>query len=98
MKTTNLKLLPFEASSEELKLQHSDEVRNYKKEKEKLTIKDRLDLRNSVLYGEQVSSTLNATNSIASAIRKQKVETKNALLESLLDNKALDAERHAQAA
>ncbi|PZM87051.1 MAG: hypothetical protein DLD55_03445, partial [candidate division SR1 bacterium] len=66
--------------------------------KEALNIKDRLDLWNTALYGEEVSSTLNATNRIASSAKVAKTQAQKELLDLLL-NKPLDAkENYAQAA
>ena len=99
MNTTNTpNLLAQELSAEEIKLQNAEETRNYKNKKEELNIKDRLDLWNTHLYGEQVSATLNATNSIASNARVTKAQTQRDLL-ALLSKTPLDAEgNYAQAA
>lgn len=100
MNTTNTpNLLAQELSAEELKLQNDEETRNYKKIKEELNIKDRFDVWDTHLYGEQVSATLNATNSIASSARVAKAKTQGDLLLALLSKKPLDAEEdYAQAA
>lgn len=100
MNTTNTpNLLAQELSAEELKLQNAEETRNYKNKKEKLNIKDRLDLWNTHLYGKQVSATLNATNGIASNARVAKAKTQGDLLLALLLKKPQDEEEdYAQAA
>lgn len=100
MNTTNTpNLLAQELSAEELELQNAEATRNYKNKKEELNIKDRLDLWNTHLYGEQVSATLNATNSIASNARVAKAQTQGDLLLALLLKKPSNEEEdYAQAA
>lgn len=99
MNTTNTpKLLAQELSAEELKLQNAEETRNYKKIKEELNIKDRFDVWDTHLYGEQVSATLNATNSIASNARVTKAQTQRDLLAILLKKPLNEEEDYAQAA
>jgi len=99
MNTTNTpNLLAQELSAEELKLQNAEETRNYKNKKEELNIKDRFDVWDTHLYGEQVSATLNATNSTDSSARAIKAQIKWALL-ALLSKEPLDAEeKYTQAA
>lgn len=98
MNTTNTpNLLAQELSAEELKLQNAEETRNYKNKKEELNIKDRLDLWNTHLYGEQVSATLNATNGIALNARVTK-KTQEDLLAILLKKPLNEEENYAQAA
>ena len=99
MNTTNTpNLLAQELSAEELELQNAEATRNYKNKKEELNIKDRFDVWDIHLYGEQVSATLNATNSIASNARVTKAQTQRDLL-ALLSKKPLDTEEnYAQAA
>ena len=98
MNTTNTpNLLAQELSAEELKLQNAEETRNYKNKKEELNIKDRLDLWNTHLYGEQVSATLNATNGIALNARVTK-KTQEDLLAILLKKPLNEGENYAQAA
>lgn len=93
MNTTNTPiLLSQELSAEEIKLQNAEETRNYKNKKEKLDIRDRLDLRNTTLYGEKVAETLNATKSISQQTRALKKDTQYALFDSLT------TENNAQAA
>lgn len=100
MNTTNTpNLLAQELSAEELEFQNAEATRNYKKIKEELNIKDRLDVWDTHLYGEQVSATLNATNSIASSARVAKAKTQGDLLLALLLKKPLNEEEdYAQAA
>lgn len=100
MNTTNTpNLLAQELSAEELELQNAEATRNYKNKKEELNIKDRFDVWDTHLYGEQVSATLNATNSIASSARVAKVKTQGDLLLALLLKKPLNEEEdYAQAA
>ena len=100
MNTTNTpNLLAQELSAEELELQNAEATINYKKIKEKLNITDRFDLWDTHLYGEQVSATLNATNSIASSARVAKAKTQGDLLLALLLKKPLNEEEdYAQAA
>lgn len=82
----------------EVKMNELASTRAYKEKKEALNIKDRLDLWNTALYGEEVSSTLNATNSIALTARVAKAQAQRDLLDLLL-KKPLDAEEsYAQAA
>lgn len=99
MNTTNTpNLLAQELSAEELELQNAEATRNYKNKKEELNIKDRFDVWDTHLYGEQVSATLNATNSTDSSARAIKAQIKWALL-ALLSKEPLDAEeKYAQAA
>ena len=100
MNTTNTpNLLAQELSAEELEFQNAEATRNYKKIKEELNIKDRLDVWDTHLYGEQVSATLNATNSIASSARVAKAKTQGDLLLALLLKRPLNEEEdYAQAA
>lgn len=98
MNTTNTpNLLAQELSAEELKLQNAEETRNYKNKKEELNIKDRFDVWNTHLYGEQVSATLNATNGIALNARVTK-KTQEDLLAILLKKPLNEEENYAQAA
>lgn len=95
---TNKNPLAAQLSYDEVKMNEFASTRAYKEKKEALNIKDRLDLWNTALYGEEVSSTLNATNSIASTARVAKAQAQRDLLDLLL-NKPLDAEgTYAQAA
>ena len=88
-----------ELSAEELELQNAEATRNYKNKKEELNIKDRFDVWDIHLYGEQVSATLNATNSIDLNARVAKAKTQGDLLLALLLKKPLNAEEnYAQAA
>ena len=100
MNTTNTpNLLAQELSAEELELQNAEATRNYKNKKEELNIKDRFDVWDTHLYGEQVSATLNATNSIDLNARVAKAKTQGDLLLALLLKKPLNAEaNYAQAA
>lgn len=100
MNTTNTpNLLAQELSAEELELQNAEATRNYKNKKEELNIKDRFDVWDIHLYGEQVSATLNATNSIDLNARVAKAKTQGDLLLALLLKKPLNAEEnYAQAA
>ena len=97
-KTNTPILLAQKLSTEEMKLQKTDETKKYKNGKEELNIKDRLDLWNTLLYGEQVRDTLNATNSIASNAGVTKTQTQRDLL-ALFSKKPLYAKkRYVQAA
>lgn len=98
MSTTTPTLLAYEPTKEERMLQEAAKTQNYKNKKNELKIKDRLDLWNSLLYGEQVSDTLNATNSVAPMVWNQKAKAKNELLLTLLQDKPLKAENFTQAA
>ncbi len=91
-------LLAYEPTKEERMLQEAAKTQNYKNKKNELKIKDRLDLWNTLLYGEQVSDTLNATNSIAAMARVQKKQTQRDLFDVLLQESPLEAENYAQAA
>ena len=95
MNTTNTpNLLAQELSAEELELQNAEATRNYKNKKEELNIKDRFDVWDIHLYGEQVSATLNATNSIDLNARVAKAKTQGDLLLALLLKKPLNAEEN----
>lgn len=98
MNTTTPTLLAYEPTKEERMLLEAAKTQNYKNKKNELKIKDRLDLWNTLLYGEQVSDTLNATNSIAAMARIQKAQTQRELLATLLQENTLDAEHYPQAA
>ncbi len=87
-------LLAQELSAEEIKLQNAEETRNYRNKKENLNINDRLDLWNTTLYGEEVISTLNATNRIASSAKGTTTQVKKDII-NLFSRKAFD---NAQAA
>ncbi len=91
-------LLAYEPTKEERMLQEAAKTQNYKNKKNELKIKDRLDLRDNLGYGEQVSDTLNATKSIAAMARVQKTQTQRDLFDALLQKPALNAENYAQAA
>ena len=91
-------LLAYEPTKEERMLQEAAKTQNYKNKKNELKIKDRLDLWNTLLYGEQVSDTLNVTNSIAAMARVQKKQTQRDLFDVLLQENTLDAEHYPQAA
>lgn len=98
MNTTNTpNLLAQELSAEELEFQNAEATRNYKKIKEELNIKDRFDVWDTHLYGEQVSATLNATNGIALNARVTK-KTQEDLLAILLKKPLNEEEDYAQAA
>ncbi len=97
MNTTPI-LLAYEPTKEERMLLEAAKTQNYKNKKNELKIKDRLDLWNSVLYGEQVGNTLNATKRIAAMARVQKTQTQRDLLATLLQENTLDAEHYPQAA
>ena len=99
MNTTNTpNLLAQELSAEELELQNAEATRNYKNKKEELNIKDRFDVWDTHLYGEQVSATLNATNSTDSSARAIKAQIKWDLLAILLKKPSNEEEDYAQAA
>ena len=66
----------------------------YRNKKENLNINDRLDLWNTTLYGEEVISTLNATNRIASSAKGTTTQVKKDII-NLFSRKAFD---NAQAA
>lgn len=91
-------LLAYEPTKEERMLQEAAKTQNYKNKKNELKIKDRLDLRDNLGYGEQVSDTLNATKSIATMARVQKKQTQRDLFDVLLQESPLDAEHYPQAA
>lgn len=91
-------LLAYEPTKEERMLLEAAKTQNYKNKKNELKIKDRLDLRDNLGYGEQVSDTLNATKSIAAMARVQKTQTQRDLFDALLQKPALNAENYAQAA
>ncbi len=91
-------LLAYEPTKEERMLLEAAKTQNYKNKKNELKIKDRLDLRDNLGYGEQVSDILNATNSIAAMARVQKTQTQRDLLATLLQENTLDAEHYPQAA
>ncbi len=97
MNTTPI-LLAYEPTKEERMLLEAAKTQNYKNKKNELKIKDRLDLRDNLGYGEQVSDTLNATKSIAAMARVQKTQTQRDLFDALLQKPALNAENYAQAA
>lgn len=93
---TTVKLLPYEAETEELNLQKSDEIKNYKNKKEMLRNTDKLDLRNPSLYEKRIGDVLNINKDLIKTVNQEKAKTKHTLLEVFwLQEEDLDAEQKA---
>lgn len=90
---TNKNPLAAQLSYDEVKMNELASTKAYRKKKEALNIKDRLDLWNTPLYGEKVSSALNATNSIAFNAKLVKAQAQRDLLD-LLSKRPLNTEEN----
>lgn len=92
MTTTNPILLAYQPSSEELNLQKSDEIRNYKNKKNQLKTIDKLDLWDTTLYQTRINDTLDATKAVTDQVKEQKKQTKYLLFDTLMQSDPLNAE------